>query len=393
MAGDLSWMHARFDELQSQSLQWEPPTLEGANVPRCQMDGKDTIMLSANNYLNLTTHPKVVEAMIEATRAYGAGSGSVRAIAGTMDLHLQAEHKVAEFKGVESSLIYSAGYTANVGLIPTLVKGKEDVIISDELNHGSIIDGVRLTKAQRGVYPHNDMGGLEDILNSHKSADRKLIITDGVFSMDGDICPLDELTHLAEEHGAMVLVDDCHGEGVLGEGGRGIVDHFKLQGRVDFEVGSFSKALGVQGGILAGKEIVRTHALNHSRSWLLSGSQPPGVAAAQKAAIEVLMNEPEHHKKLWENTEYFRSEMQSMGFNTGVSTTPIIPVMCGESSVAKELSKRLMQDGVMAGAIVFPMVAKDKARVRTQMSAGLSSEDLDEVLSVFEKHGSVLGLI
>ncbi|MED5350440.1 MAG: aminotransferase class I/II-fold pyridoxal phosphate-dependent enzyme [Candidatus Thermoplasmatota archaeon] len=393
MAGDLSWMHARFDELQSQSLQWDPPTLEGANVPRCQMDGKDTIMLSANNYLNLTTHPKVVEAMIEATRTYGAGSGSVRAIAGTMDLHLQAEQKVAEFKGVESSLIYSAGYTANVGLIPTLVKGKEDVIISDELNHGSIIDGVRLTKAQRGVYPHNDMGGLEDILNSHKNADRKLIITDGVFSMDGDICPLDELTHLAEEHGAMVLVDDCHGEGVLGEGGRGIVDHFKLQGRVDFEVGSFSKALGVQGGILAGKEIVRTHALNHSRSWLLSGSQPPGVAAAQKAAIEVLMNEPEHHKKLWENTEYFRSEMQSMGFDTGVSTTPIIPVMCGESSVAKELSQRLMQDGVMAGAIVFPMVAKDKARVRTQMSAGLSSEDLDEVLSVFEKHGSVLGLI
>ena len=393
MAGDLSWMHARFDELQSQSLQWEPPTLEGANVPRCQMDGKDTIMLSANNYLNLTTHPKVVEAMIEATRTYGAGSGSVRAIAGTMDLHLQAEQKVAEFKGVESSLIYSAGYTANVGLIPTLVKGKEDVIISDELNHGSIIDGVRLTKAQRGVYPHNDMGGLEDILNSHKSADRKLIITDGVFSMDGDVCPLDELTHLAEEHGAMVLVDDCHGEGVLGEGGRGIVDHFKLQGRVDFEVGSFSKALGVQGGILAGKEIVRTHALNHSRSWLLSGSQPPGVAAAQKAAIEVLMNEPEHHKKLWENTEYFRTEMQSMGFDTGVSTTPIIPVMCGESSVAKELSQRLMQDGVMAGAIVFPMVAKDKARVRTQMSAGLSSEDLDEVLSVFEKHGSVLGLI
>ena len=393
MAGDLSWMHARFDELQSQSLQWEPPTLEGANVPRCQMDGKDTIMLSANNYLNLTTHPKVVEAMIEATRTYGAGSGSVRAIAGTMDLHLQAEQKVAEFKGVESSLIYSAGYTANVGLIPTLVKGKEDVIISDELNHGSIIDGVRLTKAQRGVYPHNDMGGLEDILNSHKSADRKLIITDGVFSMDGDICPLDELTHLAEEHGAMVLVDDCHGEGVLGEGGRGIVDHFKLQGRVDFEVGSFSKALGVQGGILAGKEIVRTHALNHSRSWLLSGSQPPGVAAAQKAAIEVLMNEPEHHKKLWENTEYFRSEMQSMGFDTGVSTTPIIPVMCGDSSVAKELSQRLMQDGVMAGAIVFPMVAKDKARVRTQMSAGLSSKDLDEVLSVFEKHGSVLGLI
>ena len=191
MPGDMSWMKARYDELNAKSLLWEPPTLEGPNQPRCQMDGKDTIMLSANNYLNLTTHPKVVEAMIEATRTYGAGSGSVRAIAGTMDLHLQAEQKVAEFKGVESSLIYSAGYTANVGLIPTLVKGKEDVIISDELNHGSIIDGVRLTKAQRGVYPHNDMGGLENILNSHKNADRKLIITDGVFSMDGDVCPLD----------------------------------------------------------------------------------------------------------------------------------------------------------------------------------------------------------
>jgi glycine C-acetyltransferase len=357
------------------------------------MDGKPTIMLSANNYLNLTTHPKVKQAMLDATNKYGAGSGSVRAIAGTMDIHLEAEEKVAEFKGVEASLIYSAGYTVNVGLIPTLVTGPQDVIISDSLNHGSIIDGVRLTKASRGVYAHNDMGELEAVLQAHDSAERKLIITDGVFSMDGDIAPLDEVTKLAEEYGAMVYVDDCHGEGVLGEKGAGIVAHFNLQGKVDFETGSFSKALGVQGGILAGTEMTRTHALNHSRSWLLSGSQPPGVAAAQKAAIEVLMDEPQHHARLWENTDYFRKELQSLGFDTGDSVTPIIPVMCGESSVAKEMTKALGKEGVMAGAIVFPMVARDKARIRTQMSAGLSREDLDEVLRLFEKVGPTLDLI
>lgn len=386
-------MKKRFDDLKGQGLEWNPPTLQSANQPRVTMDGRSTIMLSANNYLNLTNHPRVVQAMIDATKKYGAGSGSVRAIAGTMDIHLEAESKVAEFKQVEASLIYSAGYTANVGLIPSLVQGKQDVIISDELNHGSIIDGVRLTKAQRAVYSHNDMNALEAVLNDYSDSDRKLIITDGVFSMDGDVAPLDEISSLAEEHGAMVYVDDCHGEGVLGEGGAGIVDHFKLQGKVDFEVGSFSKALGVQGGIVAGSEEVRTHALNHSRSWLLSGSQPPGVAAAQKAAVEVLMNEPEHHAKLWENTNYFKKELESLGFDTGVSETPIIPVMCGDSSVAKGLSNEMMNDGVMAGAIVFPMVAKDKARVRTQMSAGLTREDLDEVLRIFESAGNKLGLI
>ena len=393
MPGDMKWMEARYQELSEQSLLWEPPTLESPNQPRCNMDGKPTIMLSANNYLNLTTHPKVMDAMINATRKYGAGSGSVRAIAGTMDIHLEAEKKVAEFKKVEAALIYSAGYTVNVGLIPTLVTGKEDVIISDELNHGSIIDGVRLTKANRAVYAHNDMGELEAVLAANSESNRKLIITDGVFSMDGDIAPLNEIDKLAKEYGAMVYVDDCHGEGVLGETGAGIVDHFGLQGSIDFETGSFSKALGVQGGILAGTEMTRTHALNHSRSWLLSGSQPPGVAAAQKAAVEVLMEEPEHHRKLWDNTEYFRSELQSMGFDTGVSTTPIIPVMCGESSVAKDFTIELAKEGVMAGAIVFPMVARDKARIRTQMSAGLTRDDLDEVLRIFERVGPKLGLV
>jgi len=385
-------MRERYEQLRSQGLDWNPPTLQSASEPRCIIDGQEMVMLSANNYLNLATHPKVVEASIEATRKYGAGSGSVRAIAGTLDLHLEAERVCAQFKQVEAVLIYSSGYTANVGLIPTLVRGSEDIIISDELNHGSIIDGVRLTKASRAVYQHNDMSALEQVLKEHSGSGRKLIITDGVFSMDGDIALLDEITELADDHDAMVFVDDCHGEGVLGEG-RGIVAHFGLQGRVTFEIGSYSKALGVQGGIVAGSEDVRRHALNHSRSWLLSGSQPPGVAAAQKAAIEVLMSEPEHVQRLWENTGYFRGELDSLGFDTGVSETPIIPVMCGESRLAQDLSAELRKAGVMVGAIVFPMVARDKARVRTQMSAGLTREDLDDVLGKFESCGRELGLI
>ncbi len=388
----MSWMSERLNQLKEQDLDWNPPILESASSAHCKVEGKDMIMLSANNYLNLTTHPRVVDAALEATRKYGAGSGSVRAIAGTLDIHLEAEKKAAEFKEVESSLIYSAGYTANVGLIPALVRGKEDIIISDELNHGSIIDGVRLSKASRAVYPHNDVGALERTLVENKDAERKLIITDGVFSMDGDIAPLDHITEIAEEHGAMIMVDDCHGEGVLG-GGKGIVAHFGLQGRVDFEIGSYSKAMGVQGGILAGSELVRSYALNHSRSWLLSGSQPPGVAAAQKAAVEVLMEEPQHVRKLWENTDYFRKQLQSLGFDTGRSETPIIPVMCGESKVAKDLSNMLAKSGILVGAIVFPMVSRDKARVRTQMSSGLTREDLDIVLSEFERCGKELRLI
>jgi len=392
MSVDLSWMKDGIHNLRNQGLEWNPPTLEGASQPRCIIDGKEMLMLSSNNYLNLTMHPKVIQATIEATKKYGTGSGSVRAISGTMDIHLEAERLCADFKEVESALIYSAGYTANVGLIPTLVRGKDDIIISDELNHGSIIDGVRLTKANRAVYQHNDMNALEKILRENEDSDRKLIITDGVFSMDGDIAPLKEISNLAEEYGAMTLVDDCHGEGVLG-GGRGIVSHFSLQGKITFEIGSFSKALGVQGGILAGSNQVRTHALNNSRSWLLSGSQPPGVAAAQKAAIEVLMSEPEHVSKLWKNTSYFHNELNSLGFDTGVSETPIIPVMCGESKIAQEFSNLLKNEGILVGAIVFPMVSRDKARVRTQMSSGLSIDDLDIVLESFESCGKKLGLI
>ena len=393
MPGDQTWMKEKYSNLVEQGLDWKLRALETASEPRCIVDGRSNIMLCANNYLNLTTHDKVVNAMVEATKKYGAGSGSVRAIAGNMQLHEDLETTIAEFKGVEAALTYSAGYTANVGLIPTLVDNKQDLIISDELNHGSIIDGVRLTKASRAVYPHNDTDALEEILRQNKNSRRKLIITDGVFSMDGDIAPLNIIAEIAEQHDAMVMVDDCHGEGVLGDGGRGIVDHFKLQGKIDFEVGSFSKALGVQGGVLSGSEYVKKHAINHSRSWLLSGSQPPGVAAAQKAAIEVLRDEPEHHAKLWNNTEYFRSEMQSLGFDTGVSETPIIPVMCGESHLAKELSDQLYEKGIFALPIVFPMVAKHKARIRCMISSGLTKEDLDTVISTFADVGKKLGII
>ena len=393
MPGDHSWMIEKYTNLVEQGLDWRLKALETASNPRCIVDGKENIMLCANNYLNLTTHNKVVNAMIEATQKFGAGSGSVRAIAGNMQLHEDLESTIAKFKGVEAALTFSAGYTANVGLIPTLVENNKDLIISDELNHGSIIDGVRLTKASRAVYPHNDTDALEKILKENKHARRKLIITDGVFSMDGDIAPLDLISELAEQHDAMVMVDDCHGEGVLGEGGRGIVDHFKLQGKIDFEIGSFSKALGVQGGVLSGSETVKKHAINHCRSWLLSGSQPPGVAAAQKAAIEVLRDEPEHHSRLWKNTEYFRREIQSLGFDTGVSETPIIPVMCGDSILAKKLSDELYKNGIFALPIVFPMVAKNKARIRCMISSGLSKEDLDTVINCFGEVGKKLGII
>ena len=393
MPGDHSWMIEKYTNLVEQGLDWRLKALETASNPRCIVDGKENIMLCANNYLNLTTHNKVVNAMIEATQKFGAGSGSVRAIAGNMQLHEDLESTIAKFKGVEAALTFSAGYTANVGLIPTLVENNKDLIISDELNHGSIIDGVRLTKASRAVYPHNDTDALEKILKENRHARRKLIITDGVFSMDGDIAPLDLISELAEQHDAMVMVDDCHGEGVLGEGGRGIVDHFKLQGKIDFEIGSFSKALGVQGGVLSGSETVKKHAINHCRSWLLSGSQPPGVAAAQKAAIEVLRDEPEHHSRLWKNTEYFRREIQSLGFDTGVSETPIIPVMCGDSILAKKLSDELYKNGIFALPIVFPMVAKNKARIRCMISSGLSKEDLDTVINCFGEVGKKLGII
>ena len=393
MYGDLkTQLQAELDEIRAAGLYKGERVIDTPQAARVSVGERSVLNMCANNYLGLASHPEVIATARAALDEWGYGLASVRFICGTQAIHKKLEDKLSEFLGMEDTILYTSCFDANGGLFETLL-GPEDAVISDELNHASIIDGVRLCKAKRFRYKNNDMADLAAQLEAAKGARRILIVTDGVFSMDGDYAPLDEVNKLAEEYGAMVLVDDCHGEGVLGEGGRGIVDHFKLQGKVDFEVGSFSKALGVQGGILAGTEMTRTHALNHSRSWLLSGSQPPGVAAAQKAAIEVLMEEPEHHAKLWENTNYFRKELQSLGFDTGVSTTPIIPIMCGESSTAKAMTTHLQQEGVMAGAIVFPMVARDKARIRTQMSAGLSRDDLDDVLRLLESIGPKVGLI
>jgi glycine C-acetyltransferase len=388
-----SFLKEEYDNLVKNNFDWKLRILESGSTPHSIVDGKKVIMLCSNNYLNLSNHPKLIKDAIDSAKKFGAGSGSVRAIAGTMKLHMEVEKKLAKFKRTESSLIYQTGFAANAGLIPQLA-GKEDIIISDELNHGSIIDGVRLTKASRAVFKHRDMCDLEKIL---KDADKKykriLIITDGVFSMDGDIAPMDKIVKLANEYGAMSYVDDAHGEGVIGEDGRGIGAHFHIEGKIDVEMGTFSKAYGVVGGLIAGSQDLVNFAYNKSRTWLLSGSHPPAVAGAQLAAIEVLENEPEHVKNLWDNTNYFKKELNSMGFDTGESETPITPVIVGESSKAKDLSNNLFTEGIFALPIVFPMVAKDKARIRTMMNAGLTKKDLDFTLDKFEKLGKKLDII
>lgn len=383
-----------YRQLVEKDLDWRLHILEGPSAPRSRVDGRDVIMLCSNNYLNLSNHPRVKEAAINAVRSHGAGSGSVRPIAGNMDLHEELEARIAKFKRAKAALYYVSGFAANSGLIPQLA-GEGDIIISDELNHGSIIDGVRLTKADRAIYKHLDMGDFRRVI---READRKgyrriLVITDGVFSMDGDIAPLDEIVNISEDFGAMVYVDDSHGEGVLGESGRGIASHFKVEGRVHVEMGTFSKAFGVVGGYVAGGEDLRRFALNRSRTWLLSGSHPPPVVAACIAAIDVLEKEPEHIRRLWSNTNYFKKELRSLGFDTGISQTPITPVIVGESSVAKKLSNLLFEEGVFALPIVFPMVARDKARIRNIVNAGLTKEDLDHALAAYEKAGRKLKLI
>ncbi len=388
-----AFLKEEYDELVKNGFDWKLRILETGSTPHSVVDGKEVIMLCSNNYLNLSNHPRLVQGAIDATKKYGAGSGSVRAIAGTLDIHMEVERRLAKFKRTESSLIYQTGFAANAGLIPQLV-GKGDVIISDELNHGSIIDGVRLTKADRAVFKHKDMGELEKVLiDADKKYNRILVITDGVFSMDGDIAPMDNIVELANEYGAMTYVDDAHGEGVIGPDGRGIGAHFGIEGKIDVEMGTFSKAFGVVGGLIAGSQDLVNYAYNKSRTWLLSGSHPPAVAGAQIATIDVLETEPEHVRNLWDNTKYFKKELESMGFDTGNSETPITPVIVGESSKAKELSNRLYNEGVFALPIVFPMVARDKARIRTMMNAGLTKEDLNAALEKFEKLGKKLVII
>jgi len=388
-----AFLKNEYDELVKNDFDWKLRILQSGSTPHSIVDGKEVIMLCSNNYLNLSNHPKLLKGAIDAANKYGAGSGSVRAIAGTMKIHMEVERKLAKFKGTESSLIYQTGFAANAGLIPQLV-GKGDIIISDELNHGSIIDGVKLTKADRAVYKHKNMGELEKALtDADKKHNRILVITDGVFSMDGDITPMDKIVELAKEFGAMTYVDDAHGEGVIGPDGRGIGAHYGLEGEIDVEMGTFSKAFGVVGGLIAGSQDLVNFAYNKSRTWLLSGSHPPAVAGAQYAAIDVLETEPKHVNKLWQNTKYFKNELINIEFNTGESETPITPVMVGESSVAKELSDTLYKEGVFALPIVFPMVARDKARIRTMMNAGLNKDDLNKALRLFEKLGKKLNII
>ena len=388
-----AFLKEEYEDLVKKSLDWKLRILESGSTPHSVVDGKEVIMLCSNNYLNLSNHPKLIKKAIEAANKFGAGSGSVRAIAGTMALHIEVEKRLAKFKGTEASLVYQTGFAANSGLIPQLA-GKGDIIISDELNHGSIIDGVRLTKADRAVFKHKDMGELEKVL---KDADKKykriLVITDGVFSMDGDIAPMDKIVEISKDYGAMTYVDDAHGEGVIGPDGRGIGAHFGIERKIDVEMGTFSKAYGVVGGLIAGSQDLVNFALNKSRTWLLSGSHPPTVAGAQLAAIDVLETEPEHVNRLWDNTKYFKKELKSMGFDTGESETPITPVIVGESSKAKDLSNNLYNEGIFALPIVFPMVARDKARIRTMMNAGLTKKDLDYTLDKFEKLGKKLNII
>jgi glycine C-acetyltransferase len=397
MRNPTSFLRDEYQDLVKNALDWKIRILQGPSTPWCVVDGRKVLMFCSNNYLGLSNHPKLKEAAMKAIETHGAGSGSVRPIAGTMDIHIELERRLARFKHAEASLVYQTGFAANAGLIPQLV-GKEDLIISDELNHGSIIDGVRLAHAERAVYKHSNMQDLQRVLEEaekHSPSYRRiLIITDGVFSMDGDIAPLDGVAKLGAEHGVMVYVDDAHGEGVLGDGGRGIVSHFKLsRDKVHVEMGTFSKAFGVVGGHVSGSKDLYDFALNKSRTWLLSGSHPPAVAAACIAAIDVLEKEPQHVRTLWDHTRYFKKAMKELGFNIGNSETPITPIIVGESSVAKKLSARLFEEGVFALPIVYPMVARDKARIRTIMNAALTRKDLDFAIGVFEKIGKELHLI
>jgi glycine C-acetyltransferase len=397
MRDPASFLRQEYDDLVRQELDWKLRVLGGPSSPRCIVDGKEVLMFCSNNYLGLSNHPKVKAAAVEAVKTHGAGSGSVRPIAGNMDLHVELERRLARFKGAEASLVYQTGFAANAGLIPQLA-GKGDLIVSDELNHGSIIDGVRLSAAERQVYKHADAGDLARVLDEAERASpqfrRILIITDGVFSMDGDIAPLDRIADLGAEHGAMVYVDDAHGEGVLGKGGRGIVSHFGLsREKVQVEMGTFSKAFGVVGGHVSGSRDLVNFAYNRSRTWTLSGSHPPAVVAACIAAIDVLESEPGLVERLWDNTRFFKKAMRELGFDIGKSETPITPVMVGESGKAKRLSSRLFELGVFALPIVYPMVAQGKARIRTIMNAALTEDDLDFALGAFEKAGKELGII
>jgi len=380
------------DALKARGLFRPLRVLESAQEPEVVIQGLRLINLSSNNYLGLTTHPRLLDAMVKATHQWGVGSGAVRTIAGTMMLHEQLEARLAAFKHTEASVVFQSGFSANVGVLQVLV-GEGDVIISDELNHASIIDGIRLSKAERSIYRHRDMDDLERHLEKHRSKRVKLVVTDGVFSMDGDVAPLRQIAGLAEAHGALVMVDDAHASGVLGANGRGTVNHFGLEGRVDLQIGTLSKAIGVLGGYVASTQVVRDFLIHRARPFLFSTSHPPGVAAACIAALDVLLEEPGRIERLWSNTRRFKQGLQRLGFDLGSSETPITPVTVGKGELAMGLSDRLFERGVFAQGIGYPTVPEGRARVRTIVTSAHSEAQLDRALEAFEAAGKELGII
>jgi glycine C-acetyltransferase len=388
----LDYLKEELATLERDGLLLHPRTLEGPQGARARYDGRDVVNLASNNYLGLANHPRLNEAAARAAKEYGAGSGAVRTIAGQMTMHRELEARFAAFKHAEAALMFQSGFTSNAGTVAAILT-KDDVIVSDRLNHASIIDGARLSRAEIAVFDHRDAEHADRLLTeTARTGRRQLLITDGVFSMDGDIAPLPDLVEVAERHGAIMMVDDAHASGVLGSGGAGTVDHFGLHGRVDIQVGTLSKAIGVLGGFIAGPPHLIEWLQNRGRPYLFSTSAPPAVVAACIAALDVLSDEPERLRRLWFNTESFKAGLHELGFDTGGSQTPITPVITGDEERTQRFAVRLFEEGVFCPAIVFPTVAKGSARVRTIVTADHTPEDLEEALEVFGRVGAELGL-
>jgi len=387
-----AYLRRKYREMDDRGETWPLRQLETASQANPVVEGREVIMLASNNYLDLANDPRLREAAKEAIERFGVGAGSDWSIAGYTQLQDELHEAIAEFKGTEAGLSFQTGFAVNSGLLPQLLEDG-DVYVSDERNHGSIIDGIRLSPADSLVYEHANMADLEDKLReAHEEYERAIVVTDGVFSMDGNVAKLDEIHRLAEEYGAMTYVDDCHGEGVLGDG-HGITAEFGLENEIEFQMGSFSKACGGFGGMFAGDQHVVDYAYNTARTWLLSAGYPPAVAAANKRALEIIESEPGRVTDLWDKRDYFKNELESIGFDTGDSETPIVPAMVGDSKKARTLAERLFEEGVFALAIVYPMVPRGEARIRNQVNAGLSRDDLDRALRAYETVGRELGLV
>ncbi|HXH06995.1 MAG TPA: glycine C-acetyltransferase [Vicinamibacterales bacterium] len=388
----LAYLAEELEALRRQGLYRALRILDDEQRARTRVDGREVVNLSSNNYLGLTTHPKLRRKALEAIERFGVGSGSVRTIAGTMALHMELERRLAEFKQTEAVVVFQSGFTANAGTVAAIL-GKDDVIVSDELNHASIIDGSRLSRATIKIFPHRDVEAARRILKDLPAGQRKLLITDGVFSMDGDLGPLPDLCALAEEYGCIMMVDDAHASGVFGRNGRGTIDHFGVHGRVHIQVGTLSKAIGALGGYVAGSRALIEFLYHRARPFLFSTSHPPAVAAACLAAIDVLLEEPQLIDRLWENTRFFKDGLRRLGFDTGASESPITPVIVGDGALAMQLSDRLFEEGVFAQGIAYPTVPRGKARVRTIVTATHTREDLQYALDAFARVGRALGIV